>query len=84
MPDKPFFLTDNKYDEGFVISKYDNKWQLIAARKPQDKVFEKWGDLEIGKDKKKRLPVSVSLGDDPVAVLSKVIEALIEDGAPSF
>ena len=74
--EKKFFVTNEKYKEGFVLSEYKGRWQLIAAKQGTDKVFEKWGEIEIGKDKTKRLPISVDLGENPVAVLKEVIATL--------
>ncbi len=77
--EKKFFCTNEKYKEGFVLSEYKGRYQLIAAKQGSEKVFEKWGELEIGKDKTKRLPISVDLGDDPVPVLKAVLSALDSD-----
>lgn len=74
--DKKFFVTNEKYKEGFVLSEYKGRWQLIAAKQGTDKVFERWGEIEIGKDKTKRLPISIDLGENPVDVLNEVIAAL--------
>ena len=76
--EKKFFVTNEKYKEGFVLSEYKGRWQLIAAKQGSDKVFEKWGEIEISKDKTKKLPVSIDLGEKPVEVLRSVIESLIE------
>ena len=70
---KPFFMTNEKYKEGFVVSEYNGTWQLIAAKKGEDRVFEKWGEMEIGKDKTTRLPVSISLGTNPTTVIKKLL-----------
>jgi hypothetical protein len=77
MPNK-FFLTDAQYSDGFELAEYNGTYSLIAARQSNDKVYQKWGELEIGKDKKKRLPVSVKLGDRYAAidVLKNVIAEL--------
>jgi hypothetical protein len=76
-----FFETDEKYHEGFVISEYNGKISLIAARKytkdGEEKIVQIWGDVEVGKQKtKKRLPMAVNLGTEPEAVLIKLLAAL--------
>ncbi len=72
-----FIETDSKYQSGFEISNYRGKISLIAAREYKDKVYQKWGELEIGKDKTKRLPVSVELGNSPEEAI-KTLQATIE------
>ena len=58
-----------------VIKEYRGKISLIAAKESKEgKVFEKWGDIEIGKDLTAHLPVSVPLGSPADAL--KTIEAI--------
>ena len=75
-----FILTDRQYGEGFVINEYKGKISLIAARENEKsgKVYQKWGEIETGKDKTTRLPVSVSLGspDEAVKTLQATINAV--------
>ena len=74
-----FIMTNPEYNEGVLVTTYKGKYRLIAAKQGKDKVFQTWADVEIGKDKKKRLPVSVNLGADPVAVLEKIREAISDE-----
>jgi len=63
MAEKPFIRTDAKYGKGFVIDEYRGQVKLIAAREANNgKIYETWGDIEIKKDEKKRLPVGIDLG----------------------
>ena len=72
-----FIMTNPEYNEGVLVTTYKGKYQLIAAKQGNDKIFQTWAEFEFGKDKtKKRLPVSVNLGADPVAVLEKIREAI--------
>ncbi len=78
-----FIKTDEQYGEGFEVSEYKGKIGLIAAREAKDgKVYQKWGDIETGKDSKKRLPVQVVLGtsERAIAALEEAI-AIIKQGA---
>jgi len=80
-----FFITNPKYKEGFVVKEYNGQVQLIAAKQGTDKIYETWGEIEIAKDKKKRLPVAVNLGSDPIAVLTLLMEHISSKGeAPPF
>lgn len=71
-----FFKTNDQYNTGFTLNEYKGTFSLIAARESNDKVYERWGDIEIGKDKKKRLPVSVELGEVKAAI--SVLRAVID------
>ena len=72
--EKTFFLTDAEYKDGFVVEEYKGKTKLVAARQGKDKIFETWAEFELGKDKvKKRLPVSINLGTDPVARVKELL-----------
>ncbi len=78
-----FYRTDEKYGEGFELSEYNGQFSLIAARESNTgKVFQRWGEIEIGKDKTKRLPVAVKLGsrDEAIDTLEAVIEELKGNG----
>ena len=78
MAEKTFFMTNPEYKDGFVVDEYKGQTKLTAARKGGDKVYETWAEFELGKDKtKKRLPVSVNLGTDPVKVLKELLESLV-------
>lgn len=71
-----FFLVDRKYGEGFVVSEFKGKVSLIAAREDQaGKIWQRWGEIEIGKNKTAKLPVSVPLGEPSEAI--KVLQAAI-------
>jgi hypothetical protein len=75
-----FIETNHQYGTGFEINEYKGKISLISARQGKDKVFQKWGEIEIGKDKTKRLPVSVELGDSKeaaVATLKATIQFIL-------
>ena len=73
-----FVETDSKYHSGFEVVEYKGKWSLIRAKQGTDKVWQVWGDIEIGKDKKKRLPVAVELGDrqEAIEALERVLDWL--------
>ena len=71
-----FIETDHKYGTGFEITEYKGTVRLVAAKQVGDKVHQKWGEIEIGKDKTKRLPVAVELGDKEFAV--RTLKAVIE------
>ena len=58
-----FILTNQQYGSGFEVNEFQGRISLIAAREYNDKIFQKWGEIEVGKDKTKRLPVSVELGN---------------------
>jgi hypothetical protein len=53
-----FIKTDLKYGNGIEINEFRGRISLIAATEKNGKVYQKWGDVEIGKDNKKRLPVA--------------------------
>lgn len=67
-----FIEVNSKYGTGFEITEYNGTISLVSARQYKDKVYQKWGEFEIGKDKTKHLPVSVELGEGP----DKAIAAL--------
>jgi ribulose bisphosphate carboxylase small subunit len=74
-----FVETDRKYHSGFEVLEYKGKVQFIQAKQPQDKVWQVWGEIEIGKDKTKRLPVSVEIGQnrkEAIKTLEHVIHYL--------
>ena len=74
-----YIETSEQYHSGFELSEYGGKYRLIAAKKPQDKVYQQWGELEIGKDKTTKLPVAVEIGntkDEAIANLLLVIGML--------
>jgi hypothetical protein len=77
-----FIQTDEKWHSGFEVSEYNGKYYLTKARQYTDregneKVAQTWGELEIGKDKTKHLPVSVELGMGKEAAI-KALEGAIE------
>jgi hypothetical protein len=72
-----FIETNPQYGTGFEISEYKGKISLISAKQGKDKVFQKWGEIEIGTDKTKRLPVSVELGDSKEAAV-RTLQATIQ------
>lgn len=82
-----FILTDRKYGEGFEIKEFKGVISLIAAREDQKgKIWQRWGDIEIGKDKTSHLPVAIRLGDPGEAIKTleaaiKAIKAGLHDGA---
>jgi len=57
-----FIRTNEQFGSGFEVNEYQGRYSLISAREYQGKIFQKWGELEIGKDKTKRLPVAIELG----------------------
>ncbi len=65
-----FIKTDLKYGNGIEINEFRGRISLIAATEKNGKVYQKWGDVEIGKDNKKRLPVAVDLGDNKEMAIS--------------
>lgn len=72
-----FLLTDRQYGEGFQVSEFKGKISLIAAREDQaGKIWQRWGEIEIGKNKTAKLPVAVPLGEPNEAI--KVLQAAIE------
>ena len=77
-----FFLVNEQYGEGFELNEYNGEYSLIAARQSGEKVYQRWGDIEVAKDKKKRLPVSVRLGNKERAIdtLRKVLFTLEGNG----
>ncbi len=86
MADELFFLTNEKYSSGFVLNEYKDEFSLIAAREGKNgSIFQQWGDLEVGKDKTKRLPVAIRLGDRATAiqVLREVLGELEGEGGRS-
>lgn len=72
-----FIETNEKYGTGFEINEYKGKISLISARQYNGKVYQKWGDIEIGKENTKRLPVSVELGDSKDAAI-RTLKAAIQ------
>lgn len=82
-----FILTDRKYGEGFVIKEFKGVVAFISAREATNgKIYERWGDIEIGKDKTSHLPVAIRLGDPGEAIktleaAAKAIRAGLHDGA---
>ncbi len=72
-----FLETNTKYGTGFEIQEYQGRISLVAARQYKDKIFQKWGDIEIGKDQTKRLPVAVELGDSKEAAV-RTLKSTIE------
>jgi hypothetical protein len=80
-----FIETNDQYGSGFVIAEYQGRYSLIAARKSGDKVYQKWGEIEVAKDKTKRLPVSVELGsskDEAIGALALAIRFLDGNESP--
>ncbi|HHT9146000.1 MAG TPA: hypothetical protein ACFYD4_10045 [Candidatus Wunengus sp. YC61] len=71
-----FLETNQKYGTGFEISEYQGKISLVAAREYNGKVYKKWGEIEIGKDKTKHLPVSVELGEGKEAAVRSLKAAI--------
>lgn len=76
-----FIETDEQYHSGFEVNEYAGKWSLISARTwtgrdGDERVSQKWGEIEIGKDKTKRLPVSVELGKDPQQAINYLMLAI--------
>jgi len=83
-----FIKTNEKYGTGFEVNEHNGKISLIAAREADNgKVYQKWGDIDTGKDKKTRLPVAVELGEpeEAIQVLQEAIDLIRETyiGAPS-
>lgn len=70
-----FIETNSKYGSGFVIQEYNGKISLVSARQGKDKVWLKFGEIEVGKDKTARLPVSVDLGEGPESALRSLRSA---------
>lgn len=85
-----FILTDRQYGEGFEVNEYKGQISLIAAREANNgKIYQRWGEIETGKDQTKRLPVSVKLGskEDAIKTLQAVINCIkggLYDGAPDY
>lgn len=86
-----FIETDKEWHRGIEISEYKGKIQLVQARQWQGEIKQSWADQEVGKDKKMRLPVSVTLGaskEDAIANLYLMLQELNGgvkvDGDPSF
>jgi len=83
-----FICTNEQYSSGFEVNEYQGRISLISARESNGKIYQKWGEQEIGKDKTKRLPVSVELGssrEDAIENLKMAIAKLqvagMEQGA---
>jgi hypothetical protein len=71
-----FIEIDEKYHSGFEVVEYKEKWSLIAAREYKEKIYQKWGEIETGKDTSKRLPVSVEIGKNKAEAI-KTLEDVI-------
>ena len=79
-----FIETNTKYHSGFEIQEYEGKFSLVSARKPDNKVYIVWGEIEIGKDKTKKMPVRVDLGskEQAISALKQAIAFLSSDEVP--
>jgi hypothetical protein len=74
-----FVETDRKYNSGFEVTEYKGRVSFVKAREYKEKVYQTWGEIELGKDKTKRLPVSVEIGqskEEAIKTLEYVIHYL--------
>ncbi len=72
-----FIITNEKYQTGFEIQNYKGRIQLVSGKQGRDKVFLKFGEIEVAKDKTQRLPVSVEIGDSKEAAV-RTLQAAIQ------
>jgi len=45
-----FIRTNEQYNSGFEVNEYQGRYSLISAREYQGKIFQKWGEIETGRD----------------------------------
>ena len=80
------FIRINKYDVVKLEDKGQYGYQLTLGYEDRDGEFKpKFCKREFGKGNIKNVPVSISLGDDPVAVLQTLIAQVTKSTeAPPF
>jgi len=68
------FIRINKYDVVKLEDKGQYGYQLTLGYEDRSGEFKpKFGKREFGKGNEKTVPISIPLGDDPVAILQALI-----------
>jgi len=77
-----FFMTNEKYREGFTLEEYKGVYSINSVQKgTDDKEYQRWCKIELGKEKKEQsIPLGVKLGDKDMAI--EALKAMLEELEP--